>query len=181
MNDEIILIKTFNISHPSSKEEISIQFNNGQSSSMNFLSSSRKKMELSIILILYLAQFGSDPRLSIHRFFVFIVLILSSVMAWPISCSRNFDMMKMMKLFWSKHLIYLTHQFNSIMVKARQWISWAHHGKRWNYPSSLSCILHSSAVTLGFPFMVFFIVLILSSMMAWPISCSRWITLTSHS
>jgi hypothetical protein len=109
------------------------------------------------------------------------------VMAWPISCSRNFDMMKMMKLFWSKHLIYLTHhprrkyQFNSIMVKARQWISWAHHGKRWNYPSSLSCILHSSAVTLGFPFMVFFIVLILSSMMAWPISCSHWITLTSHS
>jgi hypothetical protein len=69
MNDEIILIKTFNISHPSSKEEISIQFNNGQSSSMNFLSSSRKKMELSIILILYLAQFGSDPRLSIHGFF----------------------------------------------------------------------------------------------------------------
>jgi hypothetical protein len=81
MNDEIILIKTFNISHPSSKEEISIQFNNGQSSSMNFLSSSRKKMELSIILILDLVQFGSDPRLSIHRFFVFIVLILSSVMA----------------------------------------------------------------------------------------------------
>ena len=63
VNDEIILIKTFNISHPS------IQFNNGQSSSMNFLSSSRKKMELSIILILYLAQFGSDPRLSIHGFF----------------------------------------------------------------------------------------------------------------
>jgi hypothetical protein len=49
---------------------------------MNLLSSSRKKMELSIILILYLAQFGSDPRLSIHGgCFIFIVLILSSVMA----------------------------------------------------------------------------------------------------